>query len=242
MNDSDIELISRYIDGDLDAAERQALETRLRAEPPLSAQLAKAEALDTEIKTALHASGTDSVPPRIAAMLGASSDNVVAFPSRERPANRWQFAMAASVAAVCGVLITQTIRDSSPGVPELLQEDRLLSAALEKMPSMADDWEILEDGRQLRPILTFPSTSGNWCREYLLSTGDNDWRGVACRDEAGAWMTEALGSESFLNPGDAYQPAGAGDADQVATFIGENAADIALSRSQESALITGGWQ
>ena len=102
MNDSDIELISRYIDGDLDAAERQALETRLRAEPPLSAQLAKAEALDTEIKTALHASGTDSVPPRIAAMLGAPSDNVVAFPSRERPANRWQFAIAASVAAVCG--------------------------------------------------------------------------------------------------------------------------------------------
>jgi surface antigen len=240
MNDSDMELVSRYIDGELGADERELFEQRLGAEPALKSALERAQSLDSELKTTFHASGTDSVPPRIAAMLGATTDNVVAFPSRSR--KRTQFAIAASVAAVCGVLITQNMQNSSPGLPELLQEDQLLSQALESTPSMADGWETLADGRKLRPVLTFPSTAGNWCREYLLSTADNDWRGVACREADGAWITEALGSESFLNPGDAYQPASAGDSDKVATFIGENAADIALSRGQEAEIISNGWQ
>jgi surface antigen len=240
MNDSDMEIVSRYIDGELSVDERASFEARLVDEPALEAALEEALKLDAELKTTFHARGTDSVPPRIAAMLGAPADNVVAFPAR--PRKRVQFAIAASVAAVCGVLITQNMQNSEPGLPELLQEDRLLSQALESTPSMATGWETLADGRQLRPVLTFPSTAGSWCREYLLSTADNDWRGVACRDADGAWITEALGSESFLNPGDAYQPAGAGDSDQVATFIGENAADIALSRGQEADVMANNWQ
>ena len=240
MNDSDMELISRYIDGELAADERAVFEQRLAAEPALRSGVNQVLALNAELKTTFHARGTDSVPPRIAALLGAPTDNVVAFPSR--PRRRAQFAIAASVAAVCGVLITQNLQHSAPGLPALLQEDRLLSQALESTPSMADGWEILADGRQLRPVLTFPSTAGNWCREYLLSTDDNDWRGVACRNADGAWITEALGSESFLNPGDAYQPASPGDSDQAAAFIGENAADIALSRGQEAEVMTNNWQ
>jgi hypothetical protein len=240
MNDSDMELVSRYIDGELSVDERASFEARLVAEPALQAAFEHAQKLDAELKTTFHAAGTDSVPPRIAAMLGAPADNVVAFPSK--PRKHVHFAIAASVAAVCGVLITQNMQNSAPGLPELLQEDRLLSQALEITPSMADGWETLADGRQLRPVLTFPSTAGGWCREYLLSTADNDWRGVACRDVNGAWITEALGSESFLNPGDAYQPASAADSDQVATFIGENAADIALSRGQEADVMANDWQ
>ena len=240
MNDSDMDMLSRYIDGELSVDERESFEKRLIAEPALRAAFEQAQKLDAKLKTTFHARGTDSVPPRIAAMLGATSGNVVAFPSR--PRKRVQFAIAASVAAVCGVLITQNMQNSAPGLPELLQEDLLLSQALESTPSMATGWETLADGRQLRPVLTFPSTAGSWCREYLLSTADNDWRGVACRDAEGAWITEALGSESFLNPGDAYRPAGAGDSDQIATFIGENAADIALSRGQEADVIANNWQ
>ena len=99
----------------------------------------------------------------------------------------------------------------------------------------------LADGRALQPVLTFPDRDGNWCREFLLRDGDQDWRGVACR-EAGRWETQVVARETFLAAEEAYRPAGAGDNDKVAGFITRNAADIALGASDEQALITSGWQ
>ncbi|NQY02635.1 MAG: zf-HC2 domain-containing protein [Halieaceae bacterium] len=242
MSQTDLEQISRYLDNEMSPAERVEVEQRCASEPAFKALLEESTALNISLKTTFTAPGTDAVPPKVAAMLGTTNNNVIAFPQRTQRTQRTQFAIAASVAAICGVLIAQNTAFQSAGSPDLLNDDLLLSQALETSPSMAKGWQILDDGRQLRPVLTFPSTSGQWCREYLLSAEEQDWRGVACRQDSGEWVTQALGTEAFLNPGDAYQPAGAGDSDKVATFIGENAADIALGRNAESTLIANGWR
>lgn len=240
MTDQDLQLLSQYLDGELDDSAASGLEQRLLEDTALQAEFQRLQALDSQFKQAFRARGTDSVPPRIAAMLGAPSSNVVRFPQRSRP--RWQFAVAASVAAICGILVSQSLQFSGEDSPNLLRRDVLLSAALEVTPSMAEGWTTLADGRELRPVLSFPSTGGSWCREYLLSKAETDWRGVACRGADGQWVTQAIGSEAFLNPGDAYRPAGTNNSDKVAAFIGANAADIALSARQEAEVIANRWQ
>jgi hypothetical protein len=90
------------------------------------------------------------------------------------------------------------------------------------------------------PVLSFAHRDGTWCREYLLRDAQHDWRGVACRSN-GTWTTQALGREDYLDSTNAYRTASAGDSQPVALFITENAADIALGREQEQALINTGW-
>ena len=50
-----------------------------------------------------------------------------------------------------------------------------------------------------------------------------------------------MGSEVFLEQETQYRPAGAEDSEQVARFIDETAADVALGPQQEAALISSGW-
>jgi hypothetical protein len=235
MKDRDYELLSQYLDGELDAAATAALEQRLAEEPDLADLLARLRRLDADIAASVCAAATDNVPEHVAALL---RDDGKVVPLR-RPLKRaaWPAALAASVVAAVALLLVP----GEDGRQPLTGSDALLAGALEVEPSRADGWVALADGRALQPVLTFPDRDGNWCREFLLRDDDQDWRGVACR-EAGRWETQVVARETFLAAEEAYRPAGAGDNDKVAGFITRNAADIALGASEEQALITSGWQ
>lgn len=235
MTDRDYELLSQYLDGELDAGARAALDKRLAAEPGLADLLARLRRLDAEVAASVCASATDSVPAHVTALL-SDDGKVVPFP---RPLRRaaWPAALAASLVAAVALLLLPGEDVQQP----LTGSDALLAGALESEPSRAEGWVTLADGRTLQPVLTFPDRDGNWCREFLLRDGDQDWRGVACR-EAGSWETQVVARETFLAAEEAYRPAGAGDSDKVAGFITRNAADIALGAREEQALIASSWQ
>jgi anti-sigma factor RsiW len=247
-NEHDIQLLSRYLDGELPAPESRELESRLHSDGSLQSTLLRMQELDHRLRDAL--AERESVPESIMALLTASqadeagSDNVLRFPvaGAERRADtaqapRWGFALAASfVAAIALVLVSnldQTPQSSLPG------NDSLVSRALDEQGS-GSDWYALGDGRELQPVLTFAHEDGRWCREYLLRGGESDWRAVACRS-ATQWETQAAGLESYLETSGAYRPAGAADSAPVAVFINQNAADIALGRDDEVALIANNW-
>jgi hypothetical protein len=100
---------------------------------------------------------------------------------------------------------------------------------------------MLSDGRALRPVLSFQSNTGSWCREYLLADGDSSWHGVACRDKNG-WTTAVLTTTQLPASSEDYRPAGAGDAADIADFIDRNAAGIPLDARQEAEIIARSWQ
>jgi len=235
MTDRDYELLSQYLDGELDAGARAALDKRLAAEPGLADLLARLRRLDAQVAASVCASATDSVPAHVAALL--QNDGKV-VPLR-RPLRRaaWPAALAASLVAAVALLLVP----GEDGQKPLTGSDALLAGALESEPSRGEGWVMLPDGRALQPVLTFPDREGNWCREFLLRDGDQDWRGVACR-EGGNWETQVVARETFLAAEEAYRPAGAGDNDKVAGFITRNAADIALGAREEQALIASDWQ
>ncbi len=246
----DYELLSRYLDGELPLALARELEQRLAAEPALGSVLARMRALQGQLHHAYEGIAQQPVPQRILALLQAPQANVVPIghkpsltaphnPPRKRVMN-WGFALAASLlVAVSATLVTRL--EQQPAQPGAAGTDSLLSLALEASPSRGEGWEALADGRELRPVLSFQTSAGSWCREYLLRSSEGSWHGVACRGDAG-WTTTVLdGTESAGSSTD-YRPAGAASADEVADFIDRSAAGIALDAREEAELIARAWK
>ncbi len=229
MSDQDYELLSQYLDGELDSLSRHRLEQRLAEEPALQSLLERLQAQDEALRAAHQ--DTDGVPARIRALLGG---NVVAFPKQRGQRPAWQYAVAASLVAAAGLLLTPSWdRTPSNAVN--------LANVLEEAPSMASGWIAMDDGSQVRPVLSFRDTDGNWCREYLLSTGSEAARGVACRQDS-EWNTAILVTADIPGSAGDFRPAGAGDADAIADYMADKAAGIALSATEEAELIASDWR
>lgn len=229
MNDQDYQQLSQYLDGELDAPATRRLEQRLGEEPELQALLQQLQAQDKGIKAAFN--NTDQAPQRVAALL---QTNVVAFPRQRGQRPVWQYAVAASLIAAVGLVLAPNWQQSPAGDP-------MLASVLEQTPSMATGWKTLDDGRQVRPVLSFRDSDGNWCREYLLSDGEQGSRGVACRQDS-RWNTLVVADASIPGNASEFRPASAGDADIIADYMADKAASIALSASEEARLIASDWK
>jgi hypothetical protein len=238
MSEQDNELLSQYLDGELGAPEVTTLEARLGTEPALQASLNKLQSVDTRVRAAFNTPGADKVPARITHMLEKPTSNVVAFPQRRQAG--WGFAIAASLLAASGLLF---IDGPQQGVEGDLLADSLLSQELERAPSRSEGWELLADGRQLRPVLSFHSNDGSWCREYMVAEEGQYRRAVACRGTTN-WVTEvsSLENPGFSDSSADYRTAGAGDSEQIQQFIEARAEGVPLSAEQEAQLISNNWK
>ncbi|MEH6516444.1 MAG: hypothetical protein V7742_07160 [Halioglobus sp.] len=235
MNNQDYELLSQYIDGELDATATAQLQHRLDQDVSLRQSLQAMQALNTRVHAAFL--NTDTVPGHIPDLLGKKQSNVVAFPQINRQSG-WGFAIAASLLAASGLLMFQNGGQMAGSFPE---QDALISSVLDQAPSRGEGWDTLEDGSDFRPVLSFQTVSGQWCREYLLHSEASTGRGVACHTD-GEWMTAVFSSQSQPGTTTEYRPAGANDADAVAHFIADQAASVALSASEETQMIAKDWQ
>jgi hypothetical protein len=238
MKEQDYELLSQYLDGELETGAARELEQRLGSEPQLQAILSDLQRVNRAVKNAFK--GTDTISPQVAAMLGNPGSRVVPFP-RRRGAAAWQYAVAASLVAAAGLLLAPDWRQNNADYHGSAAGNAPLAQALEQAPSRGTGWETLSDGRRVRLVLSFLRKEGGWCREYLLSDQTTHWHGVACRTEE-TWVTLAISQVSTLDSPGEYRPAGAADSDVIVSFMDNHAADIPLSAAQESALIARDWQ
>ena len=238
MTEQDHELLSQYLDGELGASQVLQLERRLVAEPLLQARLERMEALNNNLINAFSGEGVERVPPAVTRMLQQATGKVVNFPARKEAA--WGFAVAASLLAASGLLFFE---QSAPGNDSQAAADNLLAQALEHTPSRGEGWDLLADGRQLRPVLSFRSEAEGWCREYLVVEQGEHSRGVACKGEH-SWGTTVLSPQppSVTDSAREYRAAGADQADQVDDFVASHADNIPLSAREEARQISTGWK
>ncbi len=229
MNEQEYELLSRYLDGELPAAEARELRERLLAEPQLRAELDRMKAVNARLVATFGSDEAGQVPERISALLQA--------PRRDHRRAGWGFAVAASLLAGTGLLLGPQLGQFAGNDDS---REALLAGALEDTHSSADSWLDLADGSRFRAVLSFASDNGDWCREYLLAAPEQTLRGVSCRRD-GTWSTVVEEADNGLYSTSAYRPAGASQADNVAAYIELHAADIPLSRSQEARLIASDW-
>ena len=239
MTEQDNELLSQYLDGELAAPAAQSLRQRLMAEPQLRSALERLRAVDNRVKNAFEAPALEAVPQHVVNMV----QNAATRPERSSHKRAgWGLAIAASLLAATGLLMNPESRQQSVDyMTTVAAQDSLLSQLLEHSASRGEGWDTLDDGRQVRPLLSFASMDGSWCREYLMSNEGTTWRGVACRAD-NAWTTQVLSPEQASGSSNEYRPAGAASADQVTSFIDAHAADIALSSKEEASVIASKWQ
>jgi len=228
----DDHLLSLYVDNELDAERTIALVSRLRNEPGLRARLEVMEVNDQQVRK-LFVESNNPVPGHLVPMVASENVSVLGA------TRRWQRWASVAVAASFATAMALVVDVNQTDVFNPMSMDPQLASALEQSPSRATGWDILDDDRQFRSVLTFPAADGRWCREFLIQS-ESHWRGVACRD-SGEWVNQVVGSEVFLEQETQYRPAGAGDSEQVARFIDETATDVALGPQQEATLIASGW-
>ena len=226
------ELLSRLIDGECSAEERLELEERLANDAALRGRLEQFRSNDRLVRASVS-DHENSVPPAVISTLANHPAKAVGWGQR-----RYPLALAASlVMASAALLLGNPWQEPTPQTPQL---DSAFASALDTLPSRPDGWDVIEDGRALRMVITFPAADGKWCREFMLASDASHWRGVACRD-SGSWVTQVIGRDVFLEQVGGYRTASAADNDTVAQFIDQTATDIALSGDEEAALIATDW-
>lgn len=240
ISTEDFQLLSAYLDGELDAAEQQRLEARFASEPALARTLSELHEQQARLcDTVAGAASADRVPAHIRALLEPRGKVVPMTPRRGgywRSRGLPRLAVAASLVAAIGLL-------ALPRWQQAPDSAALLTAALDNLPSQASGWHPLDDGRRIRPVLSFPHQNGQWCREYLLADDQEYRRGIACRErDTRQWQTAISVAYQPADESHAYRPASARDQDDVAQWMADHAADIALGARAEAALIGRHWQ
>jgi hypothetical protein len=235
MTDVSEILLMRYADGEVDKAERRAVEDHLAANPGARNQLAAFEAtgrrlgdacrdaLDLPIPQALldtiatspmavrRVAVEDNISPwrRIASLFGFETLSLMPV----------AFACAAAL-AIGGYALRGAVTQPTRGTPLLVVTDgrtdagRWLAAALDATASgqtLTGD----NSGQMviLKPVLSFVSTANTMCRQFDVSATDGGFTAVGCKQRDGRWQIEAQaanvavsGSSSAIKPASGQEP------------------------------------
>jgi anti-sigma factor RsiW len=202
MNDAiPFEMLSAYVDGELEPDEVAAVERAMAADKNLRDRVRKIRETDAALRAALAAPLREAVPPR----LRAAIDGGFAA-RRRRRMGRIALPVAAGIAAVIALGATgyhfhrvQLEAATRAAVAAQERERAILMATinhvLETVTSgQSVTWEVPETGTRgaVTPIRTYRSTSGHWCREFeireVTASGEQDRKGLACRTGEREWQ------------------------------------------------------
>jgi hypothetical protein len=195
MNPSDEELLA-YVDGELDAAKRAALEGEIAADPELATRIAGQRALRERLQRAFGGTLEEPVPPRLVdAARGFSVADIRAARTRKRQrqllATYW---LAAAASLVLGILI-------SPWIPRLAGEEPDIRAGGGSLAASGDLAKALTSqlaseqspSDRIRLAVSFAANSGEYCRAFVVRREDSSMSGVACREQD-VWRIRSLDS------------------------------------------------
>lgn len=197
--DDDQLLLGAYVDGELDAAGRQAFEARLAQDPALREALARERRLRMLLGASFDPVLDEPVPARLRQALEAAPAVVSLAEARARRAPSWMpwGGMAASL--LLGTLIgAQWLAPRGGDGAGLLARgsDGALLARAELARAL--DRQLSGEGLDgVTPGLSFVAQGGRYCRSFGVTGGG---AGLACRDAAGRewrieqWLAGAGGS------------------------------------------------
>lgn len=207
MKPSDLETLIAYLDDELDAGDRAAMQARIEVNAGLAQALEALRGNDALLVRALQQAeeeaGGDGLSRKVETLIAET------MPARALRARRplW-FAVAASVAALAlgiglGTVISgqrfeaRLSRLEAARASDARAIQHVVADALEKhLSGQAVHWRSRETGRRVTvtPVRTYRAESGRWCREFtreIEGAGRHEvLRGIACRDGDGVWRPE----------------------------------------------------
>ena len=240
----DDELLMAYVDGELGAAERAAVEAAVAQDADLRRRVESQKALRATLQGAFAPTLLEPVPEALAAAArGTRGDTVVDLSSRRaaRAPGRWAVrewvAMAASV--VLGVAIgfgawhrgdTELVAVAANGTVEA--KGALADALSHQLASVQTASSAVAIG------VSFRDQTGHYCRTFTVHRAANV-AGLAC-EATGHWTLRALASAG-TTAGGGYQTAGTQIPDVILRAVDDSIAGAPLDAAAERAALAKAW-
>lgn len=235
-----------YVDGELDASGRAAVEAGMARDPQLARWVSAQLALRQRLQGALRIDTAQAVPQRLldAAWQGpAGSADIVDLPQRKKAppqatGARWPVwtALAASlvVGAMLGILVF-----GSPGASLLAGGDGLVAGgALREALNQQNSGAVGRD--EIRIGLSFRDRTAQYCRTFLLPAPQAS-AGLACRG-GGEWtVLNLMPAEASVEAGGLRMAASPWPA-ALLNAVESRAAGQTLDAAAEARAIAGKWR
>lgn len=228
MTGIDDEMLSAYLDGELDADARERVAAALADDAELRERLERLRRNDDLLRAAFDEVEAAPVPERLQA---AARPQAQVIPLRRRFRAPVLAAAAALVLGLAlGRLLAPVAPEASPLAAGAIAADSPLATALAATPS----GEVTQAGAlEIAPLATFRTDDGRLCREYQArGAGEAATLAIACR-EAGQWRNLALAGGAA---GTGYRQASAGEG--LRALIGAGDAQT-LDAGEERAALAG---
>ena len=254
MNITD-EKISAFLDGELSADETAILVDALEKDSNLSRRIEQLSTVDRVIHAAYSNTDNTPLPDSVLALIQTQNmpssilDTIKAqMAAMFAQKHYWPATLAASIALVFGIGLGNQLKTETTSPQQLsllvagmLAEESPLAVVLETARSAntihIEDLPVVA----ITPVLTFRSSTGNYCREFTLVAQDSGNRAVACRNEQG-WIIEMVVTDTPAR-GDSgiYSTASTTVTTAFDGFVDGLIGDAPLGVDAELSLITSGW-
>jgi anti-sigma factor RsiW len=237
MNLSD-ELIIAYVDGELPADQRAAVEAAAAADPQAAARLAAHRALADHVRDAYAGIALEPAPPRLvlAASSAPAGATILPFPPRKAQPRMGLWTSGAVAASVAlGLVVGRLIWG---GGDEWIGQDlrargRLAQALNTQLASH-------QASSSIHIGVTFRSADGPLCRTFTVTRGGG-FDGLACR-RGGDWIVRMAVPPPAAAPGGEYRTAASELPPAVADLAQAMAAGAPLDAAAEAQAKARGWR
>ncbi|MGD9598590.1 MAG: anti-sigma factor [Steroidobacteraceae bacterium] len=234
------ETLMAYVDGELDANTRAAVDVALARDPALVRRVESARRLRATLSRGFDPALAEAVPERLLAAARGEPTNVRPLPERRGAlrAGAWSWPQWGAIAAslVLGLVLGPRLVKHPATITSLdgrLVAGGALAAALDTQLVNA------QTGREAASIgLSFRAGTGEFCRTFDLR-GAESLTGVACR-RGGRWQIDAVMPADGDRRG-AVRTAGSALTPALATVVEAMIAGDALDANEEAAARARGW-
>jgi anti-sigma factor RsiW len=219
-----------YADGELDPAERAAIEQAMRADPAIAAAVARHRALRADVAAAFAGILDEPVPARL-----QPPAPVVSLAVERDKRRRWSWPEWGALAAtlVVGVLAGRMIPGG--GGPAIAGNGNQVVAQGELAAALDRQVGGKAEGA-VKVGVSFAARDGAYCRGFVMGAA----AGLACR-EGGQWKIPVL-AEAEKEAAGGYRQAGSALPPAVLDAIDARIADKPLDAAGEEAARARGWR
>jgi hypothetical protein len=218
-----------YADGELDPAERAAIEQAMRTDPAIAAAVERHRALRADVAAAFAGILDEPVPARL-----QPPAPVVSLAVERDKRRRWSWPEWGALAAtlVVGVLAGRMIPGGGPAIAgngnQVVAQGELAAALDRQVGGKAEG--------AVKVGVSFAARDGAYCRGFVMGAA----AGLACR-EGGQWKIPVL-AEAEKEAAGGYRQAGSALPPAVLDAIDARIADKPLDAAGEEAARARGWQ
>lgn len=244
------ETLMAYVDNELDAQTRTAVEAAMAKDPELARRvaqhLAQNKALRGKLRVAFDNTLDERVPQRLVdAARGVPSvrreGNVIPLRRKAPPRKAWlQWASLAASLAL-GVIIGQILLRGPQGGPITASHEGRLTAGGVLAQALSEQLASTQtDQAPVRIGVSFKSKSGAYCRTFSMHDS-TALAGLACRDRD-EWHLQSLAQTTLPEPGSStYRQAASEIPKSVMLAVDDNIAGDPLDAHAEQLARDQGW-